>query len=83
MELIGIHSSVCETSLEQLEKQTSLANKIAVFIFSGTSIQRHFYSKIKILEIKKTSLGKWVPSRVLDAVSEVCPRLRPGAAEKV
>lgn len=35
MELIGIHSSVSETSLEQLEKQTSLANKILVFIFSA------------------------------------------------
>jgi len=33
--------------------------------------------------IKKTILGKGVPSRVPDGLSEVCPRLRLGAAEKV
>lgn len=63
MELIGIHSS--ETSLEQQEKQTSLANKrIAGLRFS--TVKRHlfffFFFSLFILSEQKTSLGQWVPS---------------------
>lgn len=61
MELIGIHSS--ETSLEQQEKQTSLANKrIAGLRFSTLKDNFFFFFSLFILSEQKTSLGQWVPS---------------------
>lgn len=83
---VNWNSLLCGTSLEQLEKKTSLANKIAVFIFSALKEKALLLKNNKKNsgeKKKKTSLGKWVLSRVPDGVSEVCPRLRLGAAEKV
>lgn len=56
MELIGIHTSVCQTSLEQLEKQTSLANRMAVFVVCALKEKALLLKNNEmIINIEKTS----------------------------